>query len=332
MRPHSTTLPAPGAAAPAPSPARPAVFAAKLAVSLGLLWWVLAGVDLGELMRALLAARPSWLALAVGAYTAMLAISVWRWQLLLAAQQVQVPARTLWQSWLVALFFNNFLPSNIGGDVWRIADTATAAGSKTLATTVVLVDRALGLAALVVIAATAAAAGAWLGLPLPGLGWLWLGAGAALASAVPFLVVPRLLAVALRPVRATGHEWSIERATRVESAFQRFRARPGALAGALAGAGAVQAIIVVYYLAAARSLGLELPLLLAAVLVPVSLAAQMVPVSINGFGVREAVFVYFFTRVGLTAESAVALSLLATLLAMVLSLAGGVVFVARRRS
>ena len=39
------------------------------------------------------------------------------------------------------LFFNNFLPSNIGGDVIRIRDTAEAAQSKTLATTVVLVDR-----------------------------------------------------------------------------------------------------------------------------------------------------------------------------------------------
>ena len=39
---------------------------------------------------------------------------------------------------LVALFFNNFLPSNIGGDVIRIRDTARPAGSKTLATTVVL--------------------------------------------------------------------------------------------------------------------------------------------------------------------------------------------------
>jgi hypothetical protein len=32
---------------------------------------------------------------------------------------------------MVALFFNNFLPSNIGGDVVRIGDTAKQAGSKT---------------------------------------------------------------------------------------------------------------------------------------------------------------------------------------------------------
>ncbi len=50
--------------------------------------------------------------------------STWRWQLLLDAQDVKLPGRTLLGSFLVANFFNNFLPSNIGGDVIRIRDTA----------------------------------------------------------------------------------------------------------------------------------------------------------------------------------------------------------------
>ena len=82
--------------------------------------------------------------------------SAWRWQLLLRAQDVRVPARTLLSSYLVAGFFNNFLPSTIGGDVVRIRDTARPAQSKTLATTVVFVDRALGLMGLVLVAALGA--------------------------------------------------------------------------------------------------------------------------------------------------------------------------------
>jgi hypothetical protein len=45
--------------------------------------------------------------------------------------------------------FHNFLPSNIGGDVIRISDTARRAHTKTLATTIVLVDRVLGLMGLI---------------------------------------------------------------------------------------------------------------------------------------------------------------------------------------
>ena len=80
-------------------------------------------------------------------------IGVWRWNRLLRAQHIEVERRKLTESIWVSMFFNNFLPSNIGGDVVRIADTAPAAGSKTLATTVVLVDRALGLTALLIVAA-----------------------------------------------------------------------------------------------------------------------------------------------------------------------------------
>lgn len=301
----------------------------KLLISGGLLWWVLRDVDTTRLMGILMAASPAWILLAVATFIGMLGLSVWRWQILLRTQHVEVGSRLLWQSWFVALFFNNFLPSNIGGDFWRVADTADAAGSKTLATTIVLVDRAIGLVALFVIAALGAAGAGWLGVIVPGARWLCLAVGAGIAAGVPFLVAPRLLTLLLAPLRATGHGWILERATRFEEAFLRFRARPGALASAFAGALAVQLIIVFFYYFTAVGLSIPMPFLLAGVLVPVSLVVQMVPVSINGFGVREAVFVYFFSRFGLPGESAVALSLLATALVMVLSLAGGVVFLAR---
>ena len=68
--------------------------------------------------------RGSLVALAV--YFVNVVASTWRWHLLLDAQDVHVRRRSLLGSFLVALFFNNFLPSNIGGDVIRIGDTARA--------------------------------------------------------------------------------------------------------------------------------------------------------------------------------------------------------------
>jgi len=93
----------------------------------------------------------------------------------------------------------------------------------------------------------------------------------------------------------------------------------------------VHAGIIVFYALTARGLAIPLPVLLAAVLVPVSLVFQMAPICINGFGVREAVFTYFFARVGLSAEAAVALSLVATGLIMLQSLLGGVLFMMRQQ-
>ena len=97
-----------------------------------------------------------WLAAALGLYYLMIAVSAWRWGVLLEAQGLHFPLRRLTSSFFVATFFNNFLPSNIGGDVIRIADTAPAAGSRTRAATVVLIDRGMGLLGLVLIAAVGA--------------------------------------------------------------------------------------------------------------------------------------------------------------------------------
>lgn len=302
----------------------------KLAVSAALLWFVLRGTDLERLWERMRGMQLGWLALALATYTLMMLVGVWRWHGLLRAQHVDVGRRRLVESMWVSLFFNNFLPSNIGGDVVRVADTARAAGSKTLAATIVLVDRGLGLIALLVIAALGSFAAVAGGIAVPGARWLWVISGAGVLTSFPALIKPGIVNRLLAPLRALNHPWLDERAHRFERAFARFREQPSALLSAFAGALVVQGGIVIFYALTARSLAIPLPVLIAAVLVPVSLVVQMAPISIGGFGVREAVFTYFFTRVGLSADAAVALSFVGTALIVLQSLAGGLIFLTRR--
>src|SRR3954466_69096 len=133
-----------------------AITLAKAIVSIGLLALLFSRVDVSRLWSVARHASPGWLAAALLLYFLMLLASAMRWGVLLRAQHVRLPFSFLTQSFLVATFFNNFLPSNIGGDVIRITDSAKAAGSKTLATTVVLIDRGLGVLGLALMAATGA--------------------------------------------------------------------------------------------------------------------------------------------------------------------------------
>ena len=57
---------------------------------------------------------------------------------------------------------------------------------------------------------------------------------------------------------------------------------------------------------------------------------EMVPISVNGFGVREATFGFYFTRLGLPLESALLVSFVGAALIMLLSLAGGLTYLFRR--
>ena len=65
------------------------------------------------------------------------------------------------------------------------------------------------------------------------------------------------------------------------------------------------------------------------VIVPISFVVQMLPVSVNGFGVREATFSLYFSRVGLPIESAVVMSLVGAGVMMAFSVSGAVVWFAR---
>jgi hypothetical protein len=126
-------------------------------------------------------------------------------------------------------------------------------------------------------------------------------------------------------------EWVQERLARMTAAFSRFRERPAALLACLGGAVVVQAVLVAFYAAVAYSIRIPIPISQLAVLVPVSFVVQMVPVSVNGFGVREATFSYYFVSLGLPVDSALALSLLGYATILAFSLSGAVVYGTRRR-
>jgi uncharacterized protein (TIRG00374 family) len=327
-------LPTDRGAEPQASPVRrAAILIAKVVVSVGLLAWLLHGVDLTRLWTAVRTASWMWLGAALALYFLMLAVSAWRWGLLLHAQGVRVASTRLLGSFLVATFFNNFLPSNIGGDVIRIRDTAPAARSRTLATTIVLVDRLLGLLALVLIAALGAtitrdvlhsAAG-------PLSPWLlWIGFMIGAVGLTQAFITPSTLLRLCQPLRLLHAEWVDARLARITHALERFRTAPAALAGGAVGAIAVQAILVAFYVAIAYSMRIPISPWHLAVIVPVSFVVQMLPISMNGFGVREATFVSYFALLGLPAEAALLVSFVGAALIMLWSLAGAAVYMARR--
>jgi len=302
----------------------------KLAVSAGLLAVLLARTDLASLANRFTRVHAGWAVAALGSYLLMVVVSAWRWRVLLQVQAVAMPLGRLTESFLVATFFNNFLPSNIGGDVVRVADTAQPAGSKTLAATVVLLDRAIGLVALFAVAAAGAFLAGLAGLDLPGSRFLWLPVVLAVAALLPALRAPHVLARLGAPLARLGGDWARERSLRLVGALERFGRRPSAIVTTSAAAVLVQALLVLFFLLTARSFDVPLPPLTAAFVVPVSLAAQMVPVSINGLGVRESVFAFFFAHLGLGLDAALTLSLGSAGLILFFSLSGGALFLLRR--
>jgi uncharacterized protein (TIRG00374 family) len=307
-------------------------WAVKLLVSGGLLYWLLSRVDRAQLWSNIQQASPLWLAAALALYLLMIVVSAWRWKQLLDAQEVPATVRHLVASYLVATYFNNFLPSNIGGDVIRISDTADAAGSKTRAAAIVLFDRVIGLIGLVLVAALGATIATEMGdtEPFDPL-WLWAGLIAGTLAISVTLMKPALIGKLLTPLRVFHREWVDERINQILESLGNFASRPSALVRCLSGSIAVQIILVFFYAAIARAMGVPMPIVHLAVLIPMSFIVQMLPISMNGFGVREAVFGLYFARLGLPRESGIALSFLGAALIMLFSVSGAIVMLVRKK-
>jgi uncharacterized membrane protein YbhN (UPF0104 family) len=319
-----------------PGEARPAhrhvLMALKIAVSIILLTILFARIDSAQLWASTRQASVVWLVAALAIYFVNVLASVWRWKVLLGTQHIDLPSRTLLGSFLVAIFFNNFLPSNIGGDVIRIRDTAKAAKSKTLATTVILVDRVMGLIGLVLVAALGATMAASVARHVPSPiwpSWLWMGFLLAMMLSAPAVLAPAGVGRLLQPLTILHPEWVGDRIDSVTTALSRFRQRPGAMLSCFGGAVFVQTSIVFFYVAVASALHIHITTWDLAVVVPLSFIVQMLPVSVNGFGVREATFSFYFARIGLPLESGLLVSLVAAVLIMLFSVSGAAVWFAR---
>jgi hypothetical protein len=129
---------------------------------------------------------------------------------------------------------------------------------------VILVDRVLGLSALVIVASSGALVASMAGIHVPGARWLWLASALGGVAAIFVIAMPQLLGEAvgraLLPVRALNRPWLSERAQRLEDAVIRFRNAPSAVAGAFTGAVVAQITIVAFYLLTAEGLSIPLPM------------------------------------------------------------------------
>ena len=315
------------------SPRRYILLAIKLSVSIILLVVLFKKIDMAQLWATARLASLPWLVAAVAVSTASTVIASWRWNLLLKTQQVEITLPSLLGTFLISTYFNNFLPSNIGGDVVRITDTARVANSKTLATIVVLMDRVLGLIALALVAALGATAIGSLrhtAAPIWPV-WLWAGFAGGAAATTAGLLAPELLGRLLTPLTVFHPEWVGDRISTFTGVLTRFAAAPGTLVTAVIGAVFVQAALVLYYFAIAYALHLDVSFWDLAVVVPMSFVVQLLPVSVGGFGVREAFFSYYFHRIGQPIEDAVLMSLVAQMLLILASLSGLAIYIWRSR-
>jgi uncharacterized protein (TIRG00374 family) len=271
-----------------------------------------------------------YLIVAVALAASSIFVQAVRWNVLLAAYEIKVKLRKLYSYYLMGLFFNNFLPTSIGGDIVRVMKIVRIADDKTQATASVIVERIVGITSTLIMATLALAFiyqkfnnQKLLLLSLVLLaGLLFL--LALIISERVFIVIKRIL------IRVTLFELG-DKLIKLFEAIHVFRSRRDVLYRIVVLSFLSQTIIVFLNYSLVLALELQVDLSYLFVVIPVTVLLTMLP-SINGIGVREGGYVYLLGKVGVAGAGAISLSFVNLLCFILLSLIGALLFVFEKRN
>jgi uncharacterized protein (TIRG00374 family) len=292
---------------------------ARLLVTAGLIWLLARRVDLGQALALMRHASPALLAATIAALVLANVVVALRWHVILAAAAASPGPAVLAKLVFVGLFFNNILPTGIGGDAvraWRCRQLGIALAT---AINTILLDRAWGYMVMVVLYA-AALPRLWLVLPgAEQRAGVVLVFALALAGLVALVVVDRLPRAVLR-LRLVAPLARLS--TEARRLFHDVRRCSFILGMSILSLG----LTIAAFKLAADANGVGLSLGIWAMVVPPVTFAQLLPVSLAGWGVREAALVVVLGAFAVPPEAALAISVLLGLCLIVIGLPGGLIW------
>lgn len=297
----------------------------KIAISLGLIAFLLSRIDIQTLTQNLAHANRWWLTVTVLLFALSILLRTVRWQVLVDARGLGVPFRSLARWYYIGAFFNTLLPTGFGGDVAKSVYLAQASGDAGGAVGTVALDRFLGILVLLGIGAVAAPfARASTSI------WIQLFVIIAFAAAVLGFWILRHQSwiawlhqrtLALLPTALSRRLESMQSLRSLYRALQDYDNKT--LARAISVSILFNLLWILINITAGLALGVQAALADYLVFVPLLSLALLIP-SIGGIGVRELSYVGLFSQVGVPAETAFAMSIVIYLATVITGLIGGV--------
>jgi uncharacterized protein (TIRG00374 family) len=277
-----------------------------------------------EIARAFSRINPLYLLAFFLVYFFSVGLQSLRWKILLKAWDVTQHLGVLFRWLMTGLFFNNFFPGSLGGDVFRLYSGGRDTGKVEAVAATIFYERVLSYGSLVTLGLLVLLIR--LDLASDWSFWLLLGG--------VFLALTGITAVSTLPAFGRWAEafvgrFSFAEKLRLKDWVHSFRfnvRHPGMLAGVFIISFLIQFADISLYRLVAVAIQLPVKLSDLFLFVPLLYLAVLLPLSVNGIGIRESVFVIFSTSWGITSADAVAFSLTVFTLNLAGSLVGGIIY------
>jgi glycosyltransferase 2 family protein len=289
------------------------LFWLKIGVSVALLGYLLSLIDLDRLLEKLSEVDVRYLPLAFVLLLVQVVLSAIKWQVILRADGMLMRLPFLIKTYMIGNFISLFLPTSFGGDVYRVFAARGVNQDLAKSTSSVLFDRLSGLFALISICMIA-----YVVLPERPYGGVVL--ILYVLGVAGFFVVSSSAVGRLIEASRIG---LVRKAGKILASFRNYRRNVGILAVILLISFLFQLNIVLINKVYTTALGLEVDFSILMVIIPLIYLTEVLPISINGLGVRESAFAFFFVQIGLTVADALAVSVLIVGMRYLVGLLGG---------
>lgn len=296
----------------------------KIAVSVLLLYLALRSVDLTGVAERLQKVRTRWLAAVVALVFVQVILLSLRWRQIVLAAKLNLSTPGAVRLGLVATFFNQTLPSTIGGDAARVLMLGRQTAHWAASAYTVLIDRAVGLVALaLIVIACLPVTFQIVSDPVARLALILMGA-AGVGGAIVFAA----LGVVRHPLIARF--WFTRHLTAAARLLWQIAASASASLQIAALSILIHLFSVAAVWAAAKAIDAPLDPIVALSIVPPVILISTIPISIAGWGVRESAMVTAFGYAGLVQGEGLLVSLIFGAATFAVGAIGGLIWIFSR--
>jgi uncharacterized membrane protein YbhN (UPF0104 family) len=297
------------------------LLAAKILASGGLLYLALRGIDFSQVKARLANINIAWMVAAAAVALFQLWLGAVRWRDVTRVCGTELPLAQAFRYNFIGAFFNQTLPSAIGGDAVRLMLLGRSGAGWRTATYSVFIDRAIGLIALAVLVLVTLPLSWQLildekgryAIALLGLAAIGAGAGFLLLGWLPFPWLDSWFPTRhLRACSTVANQVIFGRATALRVAVVSITIH-------------ILAVVIIWLIAQSIVAAGQPGQLLA--LVPPVMLITMLPISIAGWGLREATMMVAFGYAGLPQADGLTVSLLYGTMVFAIGAAGGLVWI-----
>lgn len=304
----------------------------KFIISFALIAFLVKRIGISSITEEISSVSLIWISVALCIFLVSHCIGSYQWWLLLRTEEITINFFSALKFYFVGLFFNNFLPSSLGGDLFRMFDINKFSSKDTSAVFSVIIDRFMGFFVLSCFAILA--------FPIiitenifdqQHITYFFIFIG--IWIFVLFLLFNKKVA---RPFAWIYEKFAPEEIhLKTKEVYKKIHSfgRSHLLFFKLVLLSIfIQSLRILMHYFVSRSLGVDVSFKYFFFIIPFIAIISSLPISIGGIGIRESVgMILFHAITGIQNDIAVSIEFLAYLIAIISSMPGGIIFIIRRK-